>query len=631
MEHESTFVALLVITALAAIVPLLSSRMRVLRLPIVVGEILAGIVIGQSGLNIVKSSPTLEFLAEFGFAFLMFLSGLEVNFDLLLGNSSGVNGEGRRGRRWQMPMPMAAIVFGGTTFLAMGVGAGLAAANLAGNPLLMGLILSTTSLGIVVPVLKERNLTVTPYGQTLLATALISDFATLLLLSLTFAILSQGFSLNLLLVMFLLAAFVAAGKIGQWLARSRKLSTVMDELSHATSQIRVRGAFALLIGWVALSQAIGVEVLLGAFLAGAAISMSSQGHESPLREKLDAIGFGFFIPIFFITVGANFDLRSLLDSPSALALVPLLTLAAYAVKMLPALLYRTRFSWRETLGAGVLLSSRLSLIVAASAIALEMGLLNPAVNSAIVLVAVVTCTVSPVLFARLLPAARPAARQGIIIYGTTQTAKLLARRVLKVGGDTVTFVSRNDHELAQLQAEGFQTVRGDPKDPTVLARAGAHTARAFVAVPQIEEMMLPVCRLAKSHFLIPEVIAHISDPTSLAELHRAGIRVIQPTMASALALEGALHFPASLSLLMDQSDDVDVADAVLLNSRLAGRALRQTRLPGDVLIMGIRRQGETLVPHGNTVLRAGDVLMLVGNPQGLKEARALVTGEMPVA
>ena len=408
------------------IVPVLSSRLRVLRLPLVVGEILAGIVIGQSGFNLVEKTPTLDFLAEFGFVFLMFLSGLEVSF----GGLSHSLRDGKKRFRAGGPVPLALLNFTLTLLLATGIGFVLQRCGMARSAILMGLILSTTSLGIVVPILKERGLTVTPYGQLLLVSSLLSDFATLLLLSLVIGVFSHGFSVEILFFLFLFAAFLAAARVGQWAKRIPGLLRMVDELSHATAQLRVRGAFALMVILVALAQALGVELILGAFLAGAITSLLGGDDKTPLREKLDAIGYGFFVPIFFISVGANFDLNALLSSRTALLLVPILIVAAYLVKFLPALVFLPVAGWRKSFAAGALLSSRLSLIIAASAIALDLKLVSPATNSAIILLAIVTCTLSPILFGKILPAAGSAAlRGGVLILGTDQLAMLLGQRL----------------------------------------------------------------------------------------------------------------------------------------------------------------------------------------------------------
>lgn len=619
---HSEFFPLLLITLLAVVVPVLASRLRIVRLPIVVGEILAGIIIGKSGLNLVTPSPTLTFLAEFGFTFLMFLSGLEVSLDVL---RAGPRAGDEPRSRWRQPLPLALLSFLLTVGLASLIGVGLAQAGLARSPILMGLILSTTSLGIVVPILKERRLTGSHYGQTMLIAALISDFMTLLLLSMVIAVLSQGLSLELLLFLVLLAGFLAAAKIGQWMDRIPLLQRILRELSHATAQIHVRGAFALMVFWVVLAGALGVEVILGAFLAGAILSISTRGEKFDLHEKLDAIGYGFFIPIFFINVGANFDLRALLASPAALVLLPLLIASAYLVKFIPALVYRLLFPWRQTLAAGALLSSRLSLIIAASAIALEMEMITSATNAAVILVAIVSCTVSPLLFNRLFPPEQAAQRSGVVILGTDQLAILLGQR-LKQGGESVRFIGCDQDNLTYLNQNHFTALVGDPTDPTTLNEAGLGTARALIAVSKDKSVVTRVCRLAVERYAVPIVVARADEPQHAQELQAMQIRVVQSSLAVALALEGALEFPTAFALLTDKTDGVELRDIRLYNPALYGQSLRRMRLPGNALVIGIERQGEVIVPHGDTILGPQDNLLLLGSPDSLIESAALLNG-----
>jgi Kef-type K+ transport system membrane component KefB/Trk K+ transport system NAD-binding subunit len=619
MQEQSTFLPLLLITGLALVVPLLASRIRIVRLPIIVGEILAGIAIGQSGLNLVDPSPTLDFLAEFGFTFLMFLSGLEVSFQTFF--TATEVGDGRP--RWQRPIPLALMSFGLTILLGMLAGLGLAETGLARSPILMGLILSTTSLGIVMPILKERQLMSTGYGQTLLITSLISDFSTLLLLSLTIAVLSRGLSLDIILFLALLVAFMIATHISRWVSSNRLLARVSEELSHATSQIQVRGALALMVIWAVLAEALGVEVILGAFLAGAILSVGGQGQESPLREKLDAIGYGFFIPIFFIMAGTRFDLRALLISPQSLILVMVLIIVAYLIKLFPSLVFRSIFSWRETFAAGILLSSRLSLIIAASAIALDLGLIATSTNSAVLLVAMVTCTVSPVLFNRILAPTADEIRRRVIILGTGQLAVLLGQR-LRQSEEEVTFIGPNQTQLRRLAEQGFAVCYGDPMEQHVLEQAGLRSARALLAVTKRPEIMSEVCRTAIRQFGVPSVIARADSSAGAQSLEQMGVRVVQPAMAMIMALEGALHFPSAFNLFEERGEHLDLTDVRLLNRSIAGRALRHIRLPGDALILGIHRDGGVLVPHGDTVLRHGDVLTLVGSPDCIHLSRVML-------
>ena len=614
---HSAYFSLLLITLLAVIVPVLSSRLRAFRVPMVVGEILAGVVIGRSGFNIVAKTPTLDFLAEFGFVFLMFLSGLEVSFGML----SHSLRDGKKRFRAGGPIPLAILNFALTLLLATAIGFALQRLGMTRSAVIMGLILSTTSLGIVVPILKERGLTDTPYGQLVLVSSLASDFATLLLLSLTIGIISHGFSIEIWFFLFLFGAFIAAARLGQWAKRFPALLRMVEELSHATGQLRVRGAFALMVVLVVLAQALGVELILGAFLAGAITSLLSGDDRTPLREKLDAIGYGFFVPIFFISVGANFDLGALLSSRQAVLLVPVLMVAAYLVKFLPALVFLPAVGWRKTFAAGALLSARLSLIIAASAIALDLGLVSPATNSAVILLAIVTCTISPILFNKILPAVGGAAlRGGVLILGTDQLAILLGQR-LKQAGEEVVFLGRDQEQFRELSTIGMRSVLGDAADPEVLRKTNIAEARGLIAVTGSTELILTVCRRAREEFNVPAIIARADDPATIAELTRLDVKVVQPAMAVALALEGALHFPAAFGMMMNQGDNVSMVDVPLRNRDLAGRSLRRIKLAGDALIVGVHRDGEVLVPHGETVLRLRDTLVLVGNPEALRAAR----------
>ena len=624
MENHETFQTLLVLTLLALAVPLIVRQIgRVVHLPIIVGEIIAGIIVGRSGFNLIHETAILKFLADFGFIFLMFLSGLELNLAALRQSENG----GRNGSFWRRPAGLAGLAFVLTLLLAMGAGFVFWKADMTRNPLLMGMILSTTSLGMVVPVLKERELMSRPYGQCLLITTLLSDFIPLLLLGLLISILTKGFTLNLFLFLLLLLAFVGSAKVSRWANSHAFTRHVLEELSHATAQIRVRGAFALIVIWVVVAGWLGTQAILGAFLAGAIIAQTRRGPQSVFEEKLDAIGYGFFIPIFFIIIGARFDLPALTASPNALWLMPLIIVLCYVVKLLPALCFRFLFSWRESIAGGFLLASRLSLIVAASAIALDMKLITEATNSAIILVAIVTCTVSPVLFNRLLPRRNGEKRTGTIILGTDFLAEMLGKRLLH-DGETVTFIGRDVARLEKLQESGFKVVSGPPDQETVLAQAGAERARALVTLSNDPELIVRVSRIARERFQIPSVVARAELPEQVKALQALNVQVVQPALAMALALEGALHFPTALSVLTDRSDEFDLVDAPLGNPELIDAPLRQVHLQGQAVVLGVRRRGEdeVVVPHGDTVLRAGDVLMLCGHPKMLEEARRWIAG-----
>jgi Kef-type K+ transport system membrane component KefB/Trk K+ transport system NAD-binding subunit len=575
-------------------------------------------IIGTSGFNLVAPSPILDFLAEFGFVFLMFISGLEVDVSALTMPALAEERE----PFWRAPLFLAVFSFVLTLIGAFAIAFGLGKVGLVRSPLIMGLILSTTSLGIVVPVLKERGIVPTRYGQLMLVTALIADVVTLVLLSVAFGILQKGFALQLILILSLLLLFAVFLRMGIVVSKVPGLRKVVQELSTATAQIRVRGAIALMVAWATLAHALGIEVILGAFLAGVIVSIIAGPEESVLRDKLDALGFGFFIPIFFISVGSRFDINVLIGSQEALILFPLLLVAAYVVKVLPALVYRLAFSWREGLASGFLLSSRLSLIIAASALAFELGVISEAVNADIILVAMVTCTLSPILFNRLAPHMAEVERKGVIIVGLNQLTALLADRLVQEG-EEVTVLGCPQERANAPYCRRTTPVFGEPGDEAVLGALGAEHVASLVVVLDDAEANIRVCQMAAERFAIPVIVSRADDHAVLERMKTLGVRAVQPALATAMALEGALRFPTTFDILAEHGDDVEIGEARVRNLRLSGRPLRQVRLPGNALVMGIRRKGEVIVPHGDTTFRLGDVVMLIGSPSDIREAQTL--------
>ena len=395
--HGISVVPLLIVAGLAFGVPILVGHFKRFPLPVVVGEIVLGMVVGRSGFDLIRYDSWLQFLAEFGFAYLMFLSGLEVDIGLLSGHKD-------REKSATNPLKLAALIFGLTLLLAFGVSWVLTRTGQIPNPWLMSLVLSTTSLGLVVPILKEREMGGSVYGQAILLTALVADFITMFLITIVAGWLSNGFTLELFLGLGIVAAFALALRIGAAYRKSARLQRVFGGIAAASAQVSVRGSLFLMLVFVAISAQLGTEVILGAFLAGVLLSLFTRDEKSSdLREKLEAMGFGFFIPIFFVMVGARFDLSALTGSAAGLILAPELILGAFLIKVVAALPFRALVSWRETLAGGFLISSRLSLIIAAAEIGQRLGLFPEAVYAALIAVALVTAVAGPIGFNLLMP------------------------------------------------------------------------------------------------------------------------------------------------------------------------------------------------------------------------------------
>ena len=607
MDATHSFAPLLIVLLIAFAVPIFLSRIKHLSIPIVVGEIVAGMIVGRSGLSFVPPDDLLVgIFANFGIVFLMFLSGMEIDFNSLR-SSAPTPGHSGRSVLW-----LALSHFALTLCLASVAAYFLVRFGLATNRWIVALILSTTSLGVVVPVLKETNLIGQRLGQCILVSAVLADFATMLLITLAVAIVSRGLTAEILLIAVLFVAFFLIYRFGAIFNKAAALRRTIEELSHATAQIKVRAAFAIMLAFVALSQELGSEIILGAFLAGAIIGLLRTADDAELGHQLEAIGFGFFIPIFFIQVGIGFNLPALLASAGALLLVPFLFVGAVLVKMIPALLFLANFSLKESLAAGSLLSARLSLIIAAAAIGTRLGVIGESVNSAIILVAIATVTSAPLVFIRLLPGGQRTRRQNIVVVGAEDLGMQVARR-LKAHLEPVCIIDTDPERIAQAARRGFNAQSGSAEHDSAALRTLCQSARALVCTYDDAESAYRVCDLAKNSYGVPHVVAQLSDPSHRDRFDTIGVSTINAALDRHSLLALLARTPAIYTLFARTDDDKEVCEVILTNPHDIDKPLRELDLPGGLLALAIRRDGELLVPHGNTKLCSNDRLTLVGS------------------
>ena len=365
------FGGLLVVLVVAVAAPLVVGLVPAIRVPAVVLEILLGVIIGPSVLGWVEIDAPIQVVSVIGLSFLLFLAGMEMDLERLRGRTLRLAGLGL--------LASAAV--------ALVVGVGLDAAGL-GQALFLAIVLLATSLGLVVPVLKDAGHAESGTGQLVIAGATVADFSAVILLSLLFSEEATGLGTKLVL----LAAFAAAVAVVAaglaWSGRSMRLNAVFERLEDTTAQIRVRGAVAIMVGFAALAGELGLETILGAFVAGALLRVVDKeelARHPRFAEKLEGIGYGFVIPVYFVTSGLRFDADALFASVSTVARVPLFVLALLLVRGLPALLYRPALAdQRAVLAAGLLQATSLPFIVAATQIGLEMGLVDEANTAALV-------------------------------------------------------------------------------------------------------------------------------------------------------------------------------------------------------------------------------------------------------
>jgi Kef-type K+ transport system membrane component KefB len=386
---ELEFQNLLIVVAAGFAAPFALGLVPQLRLPAVVLEIVIGIVIGPAVLGWVDVDDPVEVIALVGLAFLLFLAGLEIDLSAL------------RGRL----LRSASLGFALSLALAVAAGLVLKVAGVADEPLLIAVILASTSLGVIVPVLADSGESRTPFGQLVIAAASIADFASILLLTLLFSGEATELDAKLILIGLFVLAIAAVALAVSGAEHSRRISAALVRLQDTSAQIRMRGAFVLLIGMVALAEQLGLELILGAFAAGAILNhldMDQAMTHPEFRLKLSAVGFGVFIPVFFVTSGVRFDLDALFADSSAIAAVPAFLAALVVARGLPALLYRGQFDDRRVLAAGLLQATSLPFIVAATMIGQDLGLIDAATSAGFIAAGLLSVLIFPVTALTLL-------------------------------------------------------------------------------------------------------------------------------------------------------------------------------------------------------------------------------------
>jgi Kef-type K+ transport system membrane component KefB len=249
----------------------------------------------------------------------------------------------------------------------------------------------------------------TPFGQLVLAAASLADVATILLLSLLFSEHSAGTGARVVLAGCFIAVVVGVGVALRGAGRASPISAVLFRLQDTSAQIRVRGAFLVLLGFVALAGRFGLEAVLGAFAAGVFLTLVDRDRamtHPAFRAKLEAVGFGIFIPFFFVTSGVRFDLDALLADEGTLMLVPVFVALLLLARGAPAFVYRRLLPVRQVLAAGLLQATSLSFIVVATQLGTELALLERSTSAAFVAAGLVSVLLFPLSAATLLGRSR---------------------------------------------------------------------------------------------------------------------------------------------------------------------------------------------------------------------------------
>lgn len=387
--------AFVLMSLIAVLAPVLAARVaHWIPVPLVVFEILLGVLLGPQGLGLGRHGEFIDTLADFGLATLMFLAGYEIDFGRIAGP------------------PLRRASLGWLLGLGLALAAALLIADSAGEAVYIGAAMATTALGTVLPIVRDAELLETPFGRAIMAVGSVGEFGPIVAVALFLSGRSPARSAIVLLL------FAAVTALAIWRAshtrETRRLRSLVSKTLHSSGQFAVRMMIFVLAVMVYIAVELGLDMLLGAFTAGVIGRMLLSGTSPQLQRtvmsKLEAVGFGFLVPVFFINTGLDFDLNALTAQASTLALLPLFLLLFLLLRGVPVgLLAEPGTSYTDRTVLAMFGSTQLPMVVAITTIGTENGQLDAGTAAALVGAGMLSVLLFPLIALRLCGDRRAAA------------------------------------------------------------------------------------------------------------------------------------------------------------------------------------------------------------------------------
>ena len=599
--------SMLIIMLAALIIPIAMARFKVSSVPTAVAEIVAGILLGKSAFNIVQETSSLTLLSSLGVIILMFLSGMEINFDLFK------KAPGQKKRDAKSPASIAVLSFTAVIITAFILGVILYFMGLFSDILLATILFSTIALGVVIATLKEKEILGRPMGQTILLTAVLGEVIPMLALTFYASIYGHNAGRLWLIVLLFLAAIIL-------LRRFRQPYVWFNNVSKATTQLDIRLAFFLIFTLVTVAESVGAENILGAFLAGMVMKLLEPSEAT--QEKLTSIGYGFFIPIFFIMTGVRLDLKSLFANKTALALIPILVACFIIAKLPTTLIYRRRFNARNSFAGGFLTVTTITLVLPSLQVAKNLHAITSTQSDAFILAAVIVCVLAPIVF-----------------NSTYKLNKedLVKERVVIVGANTLTVpvaqqLSHNWYVVRMLtdNQDNYKTFNSEVNDLKYIEEIDEQALDAgkyfdtdvMVLGFRNDNKNYQMAVLAKKHG-VKRVIASVQNPKvstdHIDELNRLGVEIFNSFVVQNSVLRSLIESPSVFEMLM--SAHSGLFEVTIHNQRYVGIELRSLPFIDQITVSRIYRKHKPISPSGDTVLEYGDHILYTGPYEIVNEVR----------
>lgn len=605
--------SLFLVVLLALVIPIFMARFKISTVPTAIAEIIVGIIVGSSGFNIVVSTHDLTFLSNLGVILLMFLSGMEINFDLLQ-RKNNPKAKSQAGKTID-PLPTALTAFAGIVIMAFILAYVLKLISLFSNIVLAAIIFMTVALGVVIATLKEKDILGRPIGQTILLTAVLGEVIPLLLLTI-YASVNGGNAEQLWLIILL---FVAAIFL---LRRFKQPYLWFSKVTKATTQLDIRLAFFLIFALVTVAERVGAENILGAFLAGMVMKLLEPSEAT--KDKLTSIGYGFFIPIFFIMTGVGLNLKSLFAHPSSLMLLPVLVIFLFLAKAPVVLIYMRYFEKKNAFAGGFLTATTITIVLPTLQVARKLNAITSTQSDVFILAAVIVCIVSPIVFnSNFVLSPEDRIKETVTIVGANAFTVPVAHDLHDNWYSIKMFTDQKDqYETYDSRVKGLTLLNN--LDNQSLEHSGAFDCDIFVAAGHHDQENARMAEYAKD-LGVKRAIARMNevDSDTLSHCQEAGVEVFNFTNVRSALMRALIESPTVYKIMTDTNNVL--YSVKVKNTRYTGRPLSDLEFVDKITVSRIRRGNEWLIPHGWTVIEPNDILIFSGAFKDADQVKKLLS------
>ena len=585
--------SIFIVMAVALAVPILMARFNVTAVPTAIAEIVIGMLIGQSGFGWVQTNSSLTLLSSLGVIILMFLSGMEIDFSLFKRAEKPKSGTN--------PVKLATGAFLMNVVMALIIATILKFTGLFTDLFLSLIIFTTVALGVVIATLKEKEILSRPVGQTILLTAVFGEIFPMFMLT-VYGSVNGGNARGIwLIVLPLIVAIILLNRFKQpylWFAKMTK----------ATTQLDIRLAFFLIFTLVIVAERVGAENILGAFLAGMVMKLLEPSEAT--MDKLTSIGYGFFIPIFFIMTGVKLDLRSLFTNPNALALIPVMVASFILAKIFSFLVFRRQFSNRNSFAAAFLTVTTITLVLPSLQVARNLKMISATQSDTVTLAAIVVCIISPIIFNSTFKLEKAdKIKQRVVFIGTNILTVPIAQQL-----------SSNWYDVRMVtnKLENYQVYDSEFDNLTLIEEISADKLldQEFLDADVIvygfrDDKLNAKLSLATKEYSNARVITSFQNREYLDQvfdkLAAAGIEVFNLYQVQSTFLREWIESPSLIQMLQD--NEAGIFEVEIRDHRYSGQQLMALPFIDKMTISRIRRGKEWITPHGTTVIEYGDRLI----------------------